>query len=231
MFVSLEGIDGAGKTTLSRELAELLRADGRPVTLLRKSAPPRLRDPYADKELRDLARRLYSDWRDVPALASFGELHCILTNASYYALLDTCVIGPALGRGEIVIVDGWFYKLVARILHNGDGSVRDAMPYFGGIRTPDRSILLNVAAETAASRLPGYAGGETGAGNIGKSGSLTAFISYQRKVAYSLYEIARSHEWDIIDNHASISDTVATLGKLLATGHVGLSAGGTPMTA
>jgi thymidylate kinase len=212
MFISLEGIDGAGKTTLAGEFTKVLRQAGRRVTFLRKANPPTVADPHADRRLRELATQLYVTWKEVPSFSSFGDLHCILANASYYALLDTCIITPVLRRGEIVIVDGWFYKLLVRVSHNDEGSLRDATSYFQGIRIPDRVILLDVSPEVVAARVEGFTGCEAGTGNFGKSSSPEDFIAYQTIIARSLRDLALRNQWDIVGNqHSSILRAVESI--------------------
>lgn len=185
------------------------------VLLLHKHDPPHIEDPFVDAQLHELSKQLYATWKYAP-VSRLGELHCILSNASYYALLDNCVVSPALLRGELVIVDGWYYKLASRVQHNGAGSMRDALPYFGGIRIPDQAVLLNVNPSLAADRNGRFTGGETGFANSGRRGSPVEFISYQAKVGDSLQDFARRLGWYVIDNNAaSVIEVAETLTGIL----------------
>jgi dTMP kinase len=226
MFISLEGIDGAGKTTIAGELAAALYRRGRRVVFVRKDNPPLVENPETHEELHELARKLYVTWKRKPVYDSLGEIHCILVNASYYALLDTCVITPALRRGDLVLVDGWFYKLVARVLHNRADSPRDALPYFCGIRVPDKVVLLDVPAEVAVTRIDRFTGGETGVNNFGKPGSPEEFIAYQRVIGASLRNLASRHGWEVLDGRElSVAQTVDILHSLVGPSRQPVQAG------
>lgn len=91
-FISFEGIDGSGKSTQARRLAEALRADGHTVTLTREPGG----SPGAE-QIRDLVLTgATGRWSP--------ETECLLFTAARRDHLEK-VIQPALARGEIVITD------------------------------------------------------------------------------------------------------------------------------
>lgn len=91
-FLSFEGIDGSGKSTQARRLADSLRALGLPVTLTREPGG----SPGAE-EIRRLV--LEGD----PARWS-PETEALLFTAARRDHLEK-TIRPALSRGEVVITD------------------------------------------------------------------------------------------------------------------------------
>jgi len=92
LFLSLEGIDGSGKSTQAGLLAERLRAGGHTVTLTREPGG----SPGAEEIRRLLLEGAPERWS--------AETEILLFTAARRDHLER-TIRPALGRGEIVITD------------------------------------------------------------------------------------------------------------------------------
>jgi dTMP kinase len=142
-FVSLDGIDGAGKSAQIARLADWLRVAGRGVTTCR--------DPGATP-VGDAIRAILLDRHDLH-LAPTAEM---LLYMAARAQLVAEVIGPALGRGEWVVSDRY---LLANVVYQGHAGGLDPEDIrgVGGVATgglmPDLVIVLDVDLETAARRL------------------------------------------------------------------------------
>jgi dTMP kinase len=150
LFISFEGIDGAGKSSHVEALAEAFRAQGRQVTVTREPGGT----PLAEK-LRALA---LNDAMDplTEALVMFAARRDHLLQ----------VIEPALARGEVVLCDRF---TDATFAYQGAGRGFDtsvlaglelwvqtveALPA-GMLRQPDVTLWFDLAPETAAQRLAG----------------------------------------------------------------------------
>jgi dTMP kinase len=98
-LIVLEGIDGCGKSTQVERLAERLAAAGHP--------PLRLREPGGTK-LGEQVRALLLDkaTEACPTAELFGYL-------TARAQLCHAVIRPALARGEVVLLDRFWYSTMA----------------------------------------------------------------------------------------------------------------------
>src|SRR6187551_2734948 len=132
MFVSLEGLDGIGKSTQARLLAERLRAAGHDVVECREpggtALGERVRSLVLDR----------GDWDVAPRAEA-------LLFAASRAQLVADVIAPALARGAWVICDRYIDSSVAfqgggRDL--GPDTVRDVSLFATSGLLPDRTILL-----------------------------------------------------------------------------------------
>ncbi|CAM4282299.1 dTMP kinase [Comamonas aquatilis] len=152
LFISFEGIDGAGKSSHIEGLAQAFRDQGRVVTLTREPGGT----PLAEK-LRALMLHEAMDPL-TEALIAFAARRDHLVQ----------VIEPALARGEVVISDrftdatfayqgagrgfDWNQLLILeRMAQTGTALQADLAENF--LREPDMTIWFDLPAEVAAERL------------------------------------------------------------------------------
>ncbi|MFI5227302.1 MAG: dTMP kinase [Candidatus Limnocylindrales bacterium] len=144
-FITLEGPDGAGKTSQAEILCRALRDAGWTVTLVREPGGTVVGERIRDLLLADRAA-------DHPA-----RLDALLFNAARTALV-TEVIRPALERGEVVVSARFADSTVAYQGNGGGLPVDDlrALERFatGGLK-PDLTILLDLPVEVGLGRKSG----------------------------------------------------------------------------
>ncbi|MEO8469770.1 MAG: dTMP kinase [Chloroflexota bacterium] len=141
-FISIEGPDGSGKTHQARLLADVLRERGHDVLLTREPGGTPLGD------------RLYE-----LLMANGGEpidpiADAMLFNASR-AQHVAKVIRPALAAGRVVISARYADSTMAYQGYGGGvdlGVLRRIIAIATGGLTPDRTLLLDLAAETGLAR-------------------------------------------------------------------------------
>ena len=141
LFLTVEGVEGAGKTTQVARLAERLRAAGRGVLVVREPGGT----PLAEE-----ARRLVLDPALEPGAAA--ELFLILVAR---ADLVQRVVRPALEAGTTVIADRFdlstrAYQIGGRGL--GAAEVAAANRLATGGLQPDLVVVLDVAPEVGRAR-------------------------------------------------------------------------------
>jgi dTMP kinase len=148
LFISFEGIDGAGKSTHISALAQAFKAQGRAVTLTREPGGT----PLAEK-LRSLVLQ--------DAMDPLTE--ALLMFAARRDHLD-CVILPALARGDVVLCDRF---TDATFAYQGGGRGFDeavlgqlermvqTSPSQPALVQPALTVWFDLSPEEAAKRLAG----------------------------------------------------------------------------
>jgi dTMP kinase len=141
LFISLDGLDGTGKSTQCRLLAEWLRNQGQTVT---ECADP------GGTPVGDVIRHLLLDHRREMTL----PCETFLFMASR-AQLTAEVIRPALTAGGVVVSDRY---LLANVVYQGHAGGLDpeqvhalGMLATGGLE-PDLTLVLDVTVEIARAR-------------------------------------------------------------------------------
>jgi len=140
-LITIEGLDGAGKTTLAEALAAALAARGVDVELLREPG---------GVELSERIRTLVKD----PALRVDPRAEALLYAAARAQLVAERV-GPLLADGRWVLLDRFVDSSLA---YQGSGrglgveAVRAINDFGTGGLRPDRTLLLRVDARTRDAR-------------------------------------------------------------------------------
>jgi dTMP kinase len=149
LFISFEGIDGAGKSSHVESLAQAFRAQGRAVTVTREPGGTPLAEQLRAMALNEAMDPL------TEALVMFAARRDHLLQ----------VIEPALARGDVVLCDRF---TDATFAYQGHGRGFDlqvlsvlerwvqtvpALP--GKLRQPDLTLWFDLAPDIAAARLAG----------------------------------------------------------------------------
>ncbi len=147
LFVAIEGVDGAGKSTLRRGLAAALRAAGREVVETREPGGA----PGAEEIRALLVGGAPDRWTPVTEL--------LLFNAARRDHLDRTV-EPALARGAIVITDRYVdstraYQAAGRGV---DPALVDRLHALVIGREADLALILDLDPSVAAARRDARAG-------------------------------------------------------------------------
>ncbi len=146
-LITIEGIDGAGKSTLAQSLLAALRARGLDATLLREPggvrAAERIRELVQDPE------------------AHIGDRAEALLYAAARAQLVEEALTPLLDAGRLVLLDRFVDSSLA---YQGGGralgieAVRAINEFGTAGLAPDRTLLLQIPTAVGRARSGGRAG-------------------------------------------------------------------------
>jgi dTMP kinase len=140
-LITIEGLDGAGKSTLAHALARELTDRGQRVELLREPG---------GVEVSERIRALVKD----PTLAVAPRAEALLYAAARAQLVQE-LLAPLLERGTLVLLDRFVdsslaYQGVGRAL--GVEEVRAINKFATGGLTPDRTLLLSISPAIGRAR-------------------------------------------------------------------------------
>jgi dTMP kinase len=190
LFVSLEGIDGSGKSTQGRRLAETLRARGHAVTLTREPGG----SPGAEEIRRLVLEGDVDRWS--------AETEILLFTAARRDHLEK-TIRPALARGEIVITDRFadstrIFQGITR------GDLADTVDRLHSLMIgvePDLTLLFDLDPALGLSRAHARAGSELRFEDMG--------LAFQEKARAGFLALAARHDRFRVIDAAGDPDTVA----------------------
>ncbi|GAB4306156.1 MAG: dTMP kinase [Roseovarius sp.] len=182
LFVTLEGIDGSGKSTQARRLAEALRARGHEVVLTREPGG----SPGAE-QIRALLL-------DGPPERWSPQTEILLFTAARRDHLER-VIEPALSRGAVVICDRFADSTrVYQGLRGADlGALVDRLHALIIGREPDLTLLLDIDPQAGLGRAAARARLRARAGAQGESRFEAFGAPFQARLRQGFLDLARAH--------------------------------------
>ncbi len=199
LFLTFEGIDGSGKSTQARMLAETLRAAGYQVVLTREPG-----GSDGAEEIRNLVLQGDPDrWS--------AETEILLFTAARRDHLER-TIEPALAAGKIVICDRFADSTrMYQGLSRGDlrGLVDELHRLMIG-REPDLTLLIDMDPDTGLSRAKGRQGAEERFEDFGPD--------LQRRMRAGFLALAQEYSgrFRVVDGNRDIDSVAGDVTKIVA---------------
>lgn len=192
MFITLEGPDGSGKSSLMPRLAAALAAGGCEVVPTREPG---------STPLGEQMRRLVLDTD--PPIDRGGRADALLFAASRAQHVEEVIL-PAIGRGAVVICDRYADSSLA---YQGAGSgvpmgeLREVQRFATGGLVPDLTILLDLPVEVGLRR---------------KSAEITRFEAFQDlayhervRAAFLAFAADEPERYAVVNADAPADDVLA----------------------
>jgi dTMP kinase len=199
VFISLEGLDGSGKSTMAERLVRAFRTAGLDALLTREPGGTSLGEHVRSILLRDESTTI------VP------RAETLLFAAARAQLVDE-VIRPALERGAVVVTDRFTDSSLA-YQWGGRGVDKDGIGAVQLMATaglePDIKILLDLPVETALGRRLAHAGQVN---RLDKEG-----VQFHARVRSAYHRLAEADpgRWRVVDASRSEDQVWADVSRLV----------------
>ncbi|MFA3917624.1 dTMP kinase [Ruegeria hyattellae] len=198
LFLTFEGIDGSGKSTQARLLADVLRTQGREVILTREPG-----GSAGAEEIRRLVLEGEPDrWS--------AETEILLFTAARRDHMERTIL-PALAAGQIVICDRFadstrMYQGLSR------GDLRALVDQLHDLmigREPDLTLLIDMDPETGLARAKGRQGTEERFEDFGPE--------LQKRMRQGFLDLSREYadRFRVIDGNRHMGDVAQDVADIV----------------
>ncbi|CUX55204.1 thymidylate kinase [Clostridium sp. C105KSO15] len=188
-LIIIEGIDGSGKTTIAQELSRTLK--GRSIYLDKKSIDAST--PFQRSFMSKIKQILWESSLEDP-ISEIDEEAWLYLHILWYHLVQENVLKPKIDQYDYIIMDGWYYKFLARHIVNKKIDVSLAKELSLRLVSGDMVFLLEVDPEVCYERKKSVKPSECGA-HMDKDADCTknSFYKYQELVhnAYLLLDVEK----------------------------------------
>lgn len=211
MFVVFEGIDGSGKTTVSNQVAERLRAAGLEIKHLRAEGKF---VSAVSEAIRDLGR-------DARNIELTPQAEFLLYVARDVQLIEEA-LRPALQQTDVVLADRFLYT--AEILgrwgrHLPAEFTEPVLQAAAGGLTPDLVVLVDVDPVLARARRKAYKLQVADKRPPSRKGLSGVGLQHRLRRAYLELAAQSPERWVVVKNEDSLEETVSRVTELIQRAH------------
>lgn len=205
-LIVIEGIDGAGKTTVSYHLNERLKKNYKSIYINRKDL--KTNSAYINKFMNNIKKSLWESSLDDP-INEVDEEGWLYLHMLWYHMFQKNRIEILLKKYDYVIMDGWFYKFWARHLTNGGVDFDYSKQIISRLMKGDIVFYLDISPYKCFKRKAVCNQAELGIlGNDYEGNIKEKFVSYQTKVQHNYETIAKRMGFKIIDGDNTVDNIV-----------------------
>lgn len=214
-FISFEGLDASGKTTLAKKVKEELIKNGFNTVLINKKDLDYDYNKFIGNRLKMLNSLLF-DCSPNDNLIDIPERCWIYLSATWFSIVSKNYVEP-LRQNHIVITDSWVDKRLARFELIESISKEELNYLYEPVSYPDLSFFVNVNPEQTWERRTKHSKKDFGF-LINDESFCTKenFIEYQNKI-YKNYikRMEKQNSFNLDGNKSSEDLTEEVVGELL----------------
>ena len=205
-IISFEGIDGAGKTYWAQSIADFLGEQAIYITRKNMAAS---NNAYINEMGRHFEKILWKSGYELPVELIPDEAWLCL-HLAWYFIFQENVLKQLLRKYKYVILDGWFYKILARFWIKSEYTNQVLLERFEDLINADRIFFLDINPQKCFERKESFSKCELGLLDGEERNNAASFISYQNKVRKSYYEVFAS-----LDLKIKVFDEFVDLKRLI----------------
>lgn len=202
-FIVVEGIDGAGKTTLTKMVGAKMNLES-----VERKDISRIH-PFVYSQMVKHKQLLWTETGEYDHMLPVA--YWIQLQAAWHILSTEFVVKPLLTQGTNVLMDGWYYKFMARLWAQGEDRDFVGMA-FSKVMEPDYVILLNVDFDIVFERKIDIRAYEYGKFKYDRiSEEKKTFVQYQRETFFQLQNMKKENWFELILGRCSLEESYMLL--------------------
>ena len=195
MLIAFEGIDGCGKTTISKLVYTKLKSKIKHVKFYKKSSPD-FDHPYVRKQMLQLQELIWPP--DVlPTHNVLGDLYWLFLNAAWFSVVQRNRREHFQSEKNLILFDGWYYRLITRFINKGFDK-EWILSLFATVKEPDIIVMLDIDPQIAWRRRSGFKPSEIGNWDGFTEDSFTSYCRYQGDTRKELLRFAKEKSWFVV---------------------------------
>lgn len=204
IFITFEGIDGSGKTTLSKLTCQTLIEKRINAVMISKKDTD-YSSSYLSHFMKQFGVILWDNNIGNPVY-EVTDHAWLFIHAAWYRIMAENLINPKLKEYDVVLLDGWFYKILSRFMAKSDFNNDLVDKVFGILPRGDLVIYLNADVIECYNRKKTFTDAEIGV-NEKLTGSVKdRFVKYQEAVKMEYFNLAHKNNWNIINANNSLDE-------------------------
>lgn len=214
-LIIIEGIDGSGKTTLANELRNTLNEKYKLSALFLSKKSVDASTPFQQAFMKNIRRSIWQN-AVVDPVNEIDEETWLYLHMLWYHMLESFVIKNKFYKYDYLIMDGWYYKFLARHIVNNKIDIETSEQMLSKLINGDVVFLLNAPSDICLKRKNGVKLSECGVhkNNI-KDSMGDSFCKYQDEVFDAYKSLKQKHGFIDIDSSGTIEESIKQMVKEL----------------
>lgn len=195
-LIVLEGIDGSGKTTIAKLLAKSLPGD----TIFIEKKCIYAQTDFQAKFMSQVKPIIWERKAQEP-LDEIDEETWLYLHMCWYHMVEAYILRPKLQQHDFVVMDGWYYKFLARHIVNDKMEIEVANFLTKRLVLADYIFFLDVPPQVCYRRKMDTKPSECGIHMHGKEIKSVEglFVDYQSRVRSAYKKILNNRNTHILD--------------------------------
>jgi dTMP kinase len=201
VLIALEGIDGSGKSTIANMIYNKLKPKIPSIQSHHKLSPD-FDHLYLRKQMYKLCEILTVPANEQCYLSMFGERYWLFLVAAWFSVVQKNRIEPAKSQHNLMLMDGWYYRFIAKFLYKGNFDRGWLFSLFNTVDDPDLVVMLDIDPKTAWKRRQFFKPNEIGIyerGSAEFSGDdFQLYCTYQSALRETLLQFSKEKSWFVV---------------------------------
>ena len=196
-LVCIEGIDASGKSKVAEQLCQELNYKGCQAVVLNKKDLD-FSTEYITKFMANIKKSMWESKKDDP-VQQISERAWLYLHAFWYEVVENDRLNLMMKSYDYVIIDGWFYKFLARHFVNVGKKEKYPISIFEKYKKGDFIYLLDIEPSICWGRRKEFKLSEMGAhAGMQQESCFESYVGYQNLVRKEYLNMAQENKWNII---------------------------------